>query len=91
MQRAMERHESGKAHVIPIILRPADWKSALFGKLKALPSDGKAITRWNNRDEAFLNVAKGIRRVVKELTVPTTSSTKAVSDIVTSNTSSRKS
>ncbi len=86
MQRAMERHESGKAHVIPIILRPADWKSALFGKLKALPSDGKAITRWNNRDEAFLNVAKGIRRVVKELTVPTTSSTKAVSDIVTSNT-----
>jgi tetratricopeptide (TPR) repeat protein len=86
MQRAMERHESGEARVIPVILRPADWKSALFGKLKALPSDGKAITRWKNRDEAFLNVAKGIRRVVKELTSPTTSATKAASSLTSSST-----
>ena len=70
MQRAMERHEHGEARVIPIILRPADWKSAVFGKLKALPLDGKAVTRWSNRDEAFLNVAKGIRRTVRELTPP---------------------
>src|SRR5947209_333656 len=27
MQRAMERHKSGEAHVIPIILRPVDWES----------------------------------------------------------------
>jgi hypothetical protein len=25
MERAMERHERGEAHVIPIILRPVDW------------------------------------------------------------------
>src|SRR5690242_17231226 len=67
LQRAMERHERGEARVIPIILRPSDWKSAVFGKLKVLPLDGKAITRWSNRDEAFLNVAKGIRRAVREL------------------------
>ncbi len=86
MQRAMERHERGEARVIPVILRPSDWKSAIFGKLKALPADGKAITRWQDRDEAFLNVAKGIRRAVKELTTPTTSSTKAVSSLTSSNT-----
>lgn len=67
MKRAMERHERREAHVIPVILRPVDWHDALFGKLEILPTDGKAVTKWRNRDEAFLNVAKGIRKVVQEL------------------------
>jgi hypothetical protein len=33
MQQAMARHEAGEAHVLPVILRPVDWKSAPFGKL----------------------------------------------------------
>ena len=59
--------KEGEARVIPIILRPCDWYTAPFGKLKALPKYGKATTTWPNRDEAFFDVAKGIRRVVKEL------------------------
>src|SRR5438270_350275 len=87
MQRAMERHELGEARVIPVILRPADWKRAPFGKLKALPSDGKAVTRWSNRDEAFLNVAKGIRRAVKELATPSILPTqRAISPLSSNNT-----
>src|SRR5215469_10096540 len=35
MQRAMERQRAGEAHVIPILLRPVDWQSAPFGKLRA--------------------------------------------------------
>ncbi len=45
MKRAMERHEAGEARVIPIILRPTDWKSASFGQLKALPKDGKEVVQ----------------------------------------------
>src|SRR5713101_1991425 len=41
MKRAMERHERGEAYVIPIILRPIYWQQAPFGKLQALPRDGK--------------------------------------------------
>jgi hypothetical protein len=66
MLRAMERHEQGEARVVPIILRPADWNSTPFGKLQALPKDAKPVTTWPNRDEAFLDVARGIRRVVAE-------------------------
>jgi hypothetical protein len=69
MARAMERHDSGEARVIPIILRPCDWHDAPFGKLQALPKNAQPITKWENVDEAFLNVAQGIRRVVKELAV----------------------
>lgn len=67
MMRAMERHEAGTAVVIPIILRPCQWHEAPFGKLKALPRDGKPVTSWPDRDEAFLDVANGIRRVVKSV------------------------
>jgi protein involved in polysaccharide export with SLBB domain len=61
--RAMERHEAGTARVIPVILRPVDWHSAPFGKLAALPLDGKPVTTWKNRDEAFTDIARGIREV----------------------------
>jgi tetratricopeptide (TPR) repeat protein len=66
MQRAMERHEAGEATVIPIILRPADWQGTPFAKLQALPTNAKPITSWQNRDEAFLDVAKGIRAVIAQ-------------------------
>ena len=67
--RAMERHEAGDARVIPVILRDCDWQDAPFGKLQALPTDGFAVAgkHWNNQDEAFTNVAKGIRAVAKAL------------------------
>ena len=60
----MERHESHEAHVIPIILRPADWQETPLGRLQALPKNGKPITSWKNQDEAFLDVVKGIRKLV---------------------------
>jgi hypothetical protein len=61
MKLAMDRHESGTAIVIPVVLRPCDWHDAPFGKLLALPKDGRPITQWPNPDEAFLDVAKGIK------------------------------
>lgn len=69
MQRALERHEAREARVIPIILRPVDWKKAPFGKLKALPIDGKPVTKWTDSDSAFYDIALGIRKVVEELTI----------------------
>jgi hypothetical protein len=63
MGRALERHAAGSARVIPVILRPCDWHEAPFGKLLATPTDGKPVTKFANRDEAFLEVAKAIRSV----------------------------
>ena len=67
MSRVMERHDVGEAVVIPIILRAVDWHSAPFGKLQALPKDGKPVTSWPNLDEAFTNIATGIRGAVERL------------------------
>jgi len=67
MRRALELHQAGQARVIPIALRPADWKDAPFAHLQALPTDARAITTWSNQDEAFLDVVKGLRRAIEKL------------------------
>jgi tetratricopeptide (TPR) repeat protein len=64
---AMEQHEHGRARVIPVILRPCDWKTTIFAKLQALPTDGKPVINWKTRDDAFLNVVEGIRKALDEL------------------------
>jgi TIR domain/Effector-associated domain 9 len=67
LKRAMERHEAGEAVVVPIILKPVDWRGAPFGKLNAFPKNALPITAWPSQDEAFLNVAQGIRKAVEAL------------------------
>jgi len=67
MNRALERHAAGDARVLPIIMRPVDWHSSPFGRLLAVPIDGKPVTSWAKRDEALLNVTQAIRSIVEEL------------------------
>ncbi|MBD2100155.1 NACHT C-terminal helical domain 2-containing protein [Leptolyngbya sp. FACHB-261] len=66
LQRAIERHKAGTARVIPVLLRPVDWKGAPFGKLQPLPRNGKPVTSWANRDEALKDIAQEIRRAIEE-------------------------
>lgn len=65
MKRAMERHDAKEAIVIPVILRSCDWHHAPFGKILGTPRDGKPITLWPDRDEAFLQVAKEVRKAAE--------------------------
>jgi GTPase SAR1 family protein/predicted MPP superfamily phosphohydrolase len=71
-QRALERHAAGEAVVIPIVLRPTDWLTLDIAKLQSLPRDNRAVdsSHWKNRDEAFVEVAKGIRQAVEQLLRP---------------------
>jgi len=71
MTRAMERHFAGEARVIPIILRPIDWKGTPFELLQVLPSNAQPVSRWQDRDEALLDIATGIRKTVDELNAHT--------------------
>jgi hypothetical protein len=66
MMRAIERHEAEVATVIPVIVRPCDWKDAPFRNLLAAPKDGKPITQWANVDEAFLDVTTAIKGALRE-------------------------
>ncbi len=67
MQRALERDKAGSARVIPVIVRDVSWHSAPFARLQALPKDGKAVTKWADRDTAWRNVAEGIEQAAREI------------------------
>jgi len=67
MQRALERHNAGGIRVVPIIVRPTDLTGVPFTEFQSLPTGAKPITTWTNLDQAWVNVAQGIRRAVEEL------------------------
>src|SRR2546421_787307 len=70
MQKAMELHKRGSAHVIPIILSPVNWQEAPFSHLQVLPANGVPITqgKWHTlNNDAFVDVVEGIKKVVSEL------------------------
>jgi hypothetical protein len=67
LQIALCRHQAGDARIIPIIVRPCEWKETELTGIQALPKDGAPISRWSDKDEAWLDVTAGIRRAVDSL------------------------
>ena len=59
--RALERHRANEARLISVILRPCDWQHTDLAEFVVTPRDGRPITRWPDRDEAFLDVIQSIR------------------------------
>ena len=68
MQWAITRHALGEARVIPILLKPTPgWETTPLGTLQALPARAQPITTWDNRDQAFANITRGITRVFQQM------------------------
>lgn len=65
MSRALERQKEEKTLLIPILLRPVDYKDAPFCHLRVLPRNGKPVTLWDNQDKAFTDIAHNIRLLVE--------------------------
>lgn len=63
LQRAIEKHDKQEAIVIPIIIRHSLWQNSPIGNFQALPTSAKPIAAWGDKDEAWLDVAEGIRNI----------------------------
>lgn len=70
---AMRRQAEATASVVPIIVRAVDLDVAAdaddlpFLRLQGLPTDLRPVTSWPNRDEAWTDVAKGLRKAVEAI------------------------
>ncbi|MBL6988114.1 MAG: TIR domain-containing protein [Methylobacter sp.] len=65
IQCAMRKHEEKTTVVIPILLRHCDTDGAAFMKIQGLPKNLLPVKKWNDQDEAFTDIAKGIRIVAR--------------------------
>lgn len=66
LMKAFNYYEAGKVDIIPILLRPVLWEETPIKRLPIiLPTSKIAVTLWQNIDQAFINIAQGIRDVVQ--------------------------
>jgi hypothetical protein len=65
MKSVLERHDSGQVRAVPVVIRPVDWEGSPLGRLQALPRDARPVSTWRNRDEAWREVARGIRGIAE--------------------------
>lgn len=72
LKEAMGRHEANEAVVIPVVLRPCDWRDLSFGKLQGGTKDGKPITKFSSLDDGFLEVVQSIKVAAMRLAQPKT-------------------
>ena len=63
LQRAILKHDAHESILIPIILRHSAWTNSPIGNFQVLPREGKPITAWLDKDEAWLDTYKGIRNI----------------------------
>lgn len=67
MAVALDRHNKEETNVIPIVVRPVDWKQSKLARLQALPKDAIPISLSDNLDAAWLDVAVGIRATCEKV------------------------
>ncbi|NET37305.1 MAG: DUF4101 domain-containing protein [Cyanothece sp. SIO1E1] len=60
LKSAVQRHEEGKAILVPILLKPVENEAAeLLAQLDPLPSTGAPLTDWEIWEEAYSNIVEG--------------------------------
>lgn len=69
LKTAMEARLAGQIEVVPIIVRPCDWKNSGIEHIQALPKDGKPIATWTLEDDAWLDVITQLRTAIDHQTV----------------------
>lgn len=81
---ALEQRRRG-ARVVPILLRPvASWETLPFGGIQPLPRDGRPVSRWDPRDDAWHHISAEIRALLAELDQHQPASTPRMDDALQS-------
>ncbi len=66
LAEALRRHEEEGVRILPVFVKSVDLENMPFGKFQGLPMDRRPISTWADADEAWLQVAKGVRTVVED-------------------------
>ena len=64
IRKALDRNRRGEAKLVPIIIRPTDFYDFEISKFQALPTDALPISKWTDRDEAWLDVITKLKSLI---------------------------
>lgn len=73
-QAALGRYDEGKSAIIPVIVRDCDWDVGRLRSFKAMPTDGRPVTRDavsrsdnQQRDLPWTDVVSGIKATIEDV------------------------
>ena len=52
--------------VVPVILRRCAWKDSAISNLLAVPRDGKPVSTWTDKDEAFVDIYEKLKEIIEK-------------------------
>ncbi len=72
---AIDRHKTNKSVVIPIIINYCQWDIDFnftddnfnLNELQVLPQEGKPVDDWKTPEQAYNNIASGVRKVLETI------------------------
>ncbi len=67
LTQALNYARLGNTRIIPLLLRATILDETALGGLAYLPTNGRPVANWSNRDDAFQNCVRGLKQVLAEL------------------------
>lgn len=66
IEETISRYKNNEVLIAPIFLRPCDFESSILSDFQGVPRDARFISTWNDKDSAFLEVTKELKKLIKD-------------------------
>lgn len=66
LQKALARQQREGLRLIPVIGRPCIWQDSPLRLVLPLPRNGRPVSDWQDRDEAWTSIVADLRPVIQE-------------------------
>ncbi|WP_300432572.1 toll/interleukin-1 receptor domain-containing protein [uncultured Thalassolituus sp.] len=66
VETALRMHKASEAQLIPIVVRSVEWSDSPLSALQGLPKDARPVSLWDDQDEAWVDVIRGIKNLIQE-------------------------
>lgn len=63
LKKSMDKHNNGLVKIVPIIVKPCKWTILPISKIQAVPRSAIPISKWDDEDEALLNVVNELEKI----------------------------
>ncbi len=67
ISKSLDRSRKRENIIVPVIIRPTSYLSLEINKYQALPKDGKPISTWTDKDEAWMDVTRSLEKLFDSL------------------------
>lgn len=67
LPEVLRRHEEEGLCVLPVLVKSVDLVNLPIGRFQGLPTERWPISAWRDADEAWLQVARGVRKAAQEI------------------------